>query len=106
MRHQNDGLTAERVVWIGVMLTELERRGVAAGDMLGLNQRDRKKLESLLRREDRVMPQLWKNELRFMLERGQKAEIEAVYSGGLQDGRQPLLSYVEEEMQSYFIAQM
>lgn len=60
MRHQNDGLTAERVVWIGVMLTELERRGVAAGDMLGLNQRDRKKLESLLRREDRVMPQLWK----------------------------------------------
>ncbi|CCA67136.1 related to Spo11-Coprinopsis cinerea [Serendipita indica DSM 11827] len=106
MRHQNDGLTAERVVWIGVMLTELERRGVAAGDMLGLNQRDRKKLESLLRREDRVMPQLWKNELRFMLERGQKAEIEAVYSGGLQDGRQPLLSYVEEEMQSYFVAQM
>lgn len=59
MRHQNDGLTAERVVWIGVMLTELERwvprlfaalrltverRGVAAGDMLGLNQRDRKKV--------------------------------------------------------------
>ncbi|KAH8119237.1 DNA topoisomerase IV alpha subunit [Phellopilus nigrolimitatus] len=79
MRHEREGLAAERVEWIGVSAAEALNFGVDRDTLIPITIHDQRKALSMLR-SNANLPIPWKRELMQMLHTRRKAEIEILSS--------------------------
>ncbi|KAK2467868.1 hypothetical protein APHAL10511_000163 [Amanita phalloides] len=74
LRHENEKLSAERTIGIGLWVSDIQELGIDLDSMLPLTEMDERKAFAMLR--TRTLPSKWKNELMRMIHTKRKAEIE------------------------------
>ncbi|KAH7108078.1 Spo11/DNA topoisomerase VI subunit A [Auriculariales sp. MPI-PUGE-AT-0066] len=94
LRHEEDGLLAHRLYWVGLFLTDLNSCALTES-LLPLNDKDHRKALSLLRSPLCAREPSWRRELTRMLHLRRKAELEILSSIEMAHGEDSrLLAYV------------
>ncbi|KLO14594.1 DNA topoisomerase IV alpha subunit [Schizopora paradoxa] len=110
MKHQNEGLAARRVQWMGVSAADIFEMGIDRDAMLPITVHDHKKALSMLCSPDIPLTGSLRHELTQMLHTRRKAEIEVIASarqsnsGGQASGSKPvnpLLRYLEQKISKW-----
>ena len=84
MSYDSSNLTTPDIKWLGVRPSDLDRYNLPAQCRLQLTDYDRKMGEELLKEEFVLKHPEWVKELKLMLKKGEKAEIQALSSFGFQ----------------------
>lgn len=80
MKHQNEGLAARRVQWMGVSTADILEMGIDRDALLPITVHDQKKASSMLCSTEIQLTHSLRRELMHMLHTRRKAEIEVIAS--------------------------